>query len=121
MRGEKKKNRNIAKFYSKGNLKNNDRKCASRAHPIQLQLLCFELGGCPSFCRELTCSLRRGWSQAEAAGGIAAAEPFDIKSKDSLQEEKKRESLTYLQSVLFLGGEVVDIAFEVISTIKLHV
>lgn len=104
MRGEKKKNRNIAKYYSKGNLKNNERKCASRAHPIQLQLLCFELGGCPSFCRELTCSLRRGWSRAEAAGGIAAAEPFDIKSKDSLQEEKKKGSPLHTYNLFFFCG-----------------
>lgn len=86
-------------------------------HPIQLQLLCFELGGCPSFCRELTCSLSHHWSQAGAAGGIAAAESFDIKSKVFLQEVKG-ESLTHPQSVLFMG-HVVDIVFEVISTVKL--
>lgn len=56
--------------------------------------------GCPSFCRELTCSLSHLWSQAEAAGGLTAAKLFDIKSEDSLQEEK-RECLTHLQSVPF--------------------
>lgn len=87
-------------------------------HPIQLQLLHFELGGCPSFCRELTCSLSHLWSQAEAAGGLTAAKLFDIKSEDSLQEEK-RESLTHLLYPFW--EEVVDGVFEVRSTIKLCV
>lgn len=78
------------------------------AERIPSSCFALDLGGCSSFCRELTCSLSHRWSQ-----------PFDIKSKDSLQEEK-RESLTHLHSVLF-GAEVVDIVFEVISIVKLCV